>query len=77
MKKPDLTIISAGFDAARGDPLGGCDITPEGYAHLTKQLMEVTPDGKVLLVLEGGYNLESISTSFAACVRVLKVSEFG
>jgi histone deacetylase 6 len=35
--KPELTIISAGFDAAKGDPLGGCSITPQGYAHLTKQ----------------------------------------
>ena len=70
--QPSLTLISAGFDAARGDPLGGCDVTPRGYGHLTKQLMEVTPEGKVVLVLEGGYNLQSISTSFAECVRVLQ-----
>jgi len=70
--QPTLTLISAGFDAARGDPLGGCDVTPQGYGHLTKQLMEVTPEGKVVLVLEGGYNLQSISTSFAECVRVLQ-----
>jgi len=45
--QPELTVISAGFDAARGDPLGGCDLTPQGYAHLTKQVMEVSPEGKV------------------------------
>jgi len=70
--QPELTVISAGFDAARGDPLGGCDLTPQGYAHLTKQVMEVSPEGKVVLVLEGGYNLDAISSSFAECVRVLK-----
>jgi len=43
-----------------------------GYGHLTKQLVEVSPEGKVVLVLEGGYDLEAISTSFAECVRVLK-----
>jgi len=66
--KPDLILVSAGFDAARGDPLGGCDLTPAGYATLTSMLM---PHGKVVLVLEGGYNLESISESFAACTEVL------
>jgi|MDSY01.2.fsa_nt_gb hypothetical protein len=60
------------MDVRRGDPLGGCDLTPRGYGHLTKQLMDVTQEGKVVLVLEGGYNLQSISTSFAECVRVLQ-----
>ena len=46
--RPALVLISAGFDAARGDPLGGCDLTPRGYGHLCKQLVECgVPDGKV------------------------------
>jgi histone deacetylase 6 len=36
---PSLVIVSCGFDAARGDPLGQCTITPEGYAHLLWPLM--------------------------------------
>ena len=51
---PQLVIISAGFDAAMGDPLGGQKITPVGYAHLTHRLTELAR-GKVVLVLEGGY----------------------
>eukprot|EP00466_Bigelowiella_natans_P003936 jgi/Bigna1/71118/fgenesh1_pg.14_\ len=67
---PELILISAGFDSARGDPLGGCDITPTGYAHMTHLLMGLA-QGKIVMVLEGGYNLNSISQSFAACTSVL------
>lgn len=67
---PDLVFISAGYDAARGDPLGGCDITPDGYARMTKMLMELA-DGRIVLALEGGYNLDSITQSFAACTHTL------
>lgn len=67
---PDLVFISAGFDAARGDPLGGCLVTPECYARLTHMLCGLA-EGRVIMALEGGYNLTSISTSFAACAKVL------
>lgn len=67
---PGLVLVSAGFDAARGDPLGGYHVTPEGYAHLTNMLMSLA-GGRVLLILEGGYNLSSISDSMAMCTSVL------
>ncbi|XP_010265266.1 PREDICTED: histone deacetylase 15 isoform X2 [Nelumbo nucifera] len=67
---PDITIISAGFDAARGDPLGCCDVTPTGYAQMT-HMLSVLSGGKLLVVLEGGYNLRSISSSATAVVKVL------
>lgn len=38
---PDFLIISAGFDAARGDPVGGTAVTPEGYAYMTHKLRKV------------------------------------
>lgn len=38
---PDLVIIAAGFDAAEGDMLGGCKVTPAGYAHMTHMLMSL------------------------------------
>lgn len=69
--QPDLTIISAGFDAARGDPLGGCDVTPQGYAHMTHLLSSLS-QGRLLVVLEGGYNLRSISASANAVMEVLQ-----
>ncbi|KAL2652443.1 hypothetical protein R1flu_020571 [Riccia fluitans] len=67
---PEMTIISAGFDAARGDPLGGCEVTPFGYAQMTSLLSSLS-GGKMLVVLEGGYNLRSISASAAAVIKVL------
>ncbi|XP_007507737.1 histone deacetylase 6 isoform X1 [Monodelphis domestica] len=67
---PELVLVSAGFDAARGDPLGGCLVSPEGYAHMTHLLMGLA-GGRIALVLEGGYNLTSISESMAACTRTL------
>ncbi|CAN1245205.1 Histone deacetylase 15 [Linum grandiflorum] len=67
---PDFTIISAGFDAARGDPLGCCDVTPVGYAQMTQMLSNLS-GGKLLVILEGGYNLRSISSSATAVVKVL------
>jgi histone deacetylase 6 len=67
---PDLVIISAGFDAAAGDDLGGCFVTPTCYAHMTHMLMSLA-GGKVAVCLEGGYNLEAISQSALAVARTL------
>ncbi|KAL9269987.1 Histone deacetylase 15-like protein [Drosera capensis] len=67
---PDFTIISAGFDAARGDPLGGCDVTPSSYARMT-QMLSTLAGGKMLVILEGGYNLRSISSSATAVIKAL------
>lgn len=67
---PDLVIIAAGFDAADGDQLGGCHVTPACYAHMTHMLMSLAK-GKLLVCLEGGYNLRSISKSALAVTRTL------
>ena len=69
---PDVIIVSCGFDAARGDPLGQYDLTPQGYAHLTRRLQAIgSARGKVVVVLEGGYNLQAIGDSAAAIFRAL------
>ncbi|XP_066914115.1 uncharacterized protein [Clytia hemisphaerica] len=68
--EPELILISAGFDAGVGDPLGGCKVTPYGYAEMTKRLMKFA-NGKVALALEGGYNLSTISRAMASCVLTL------
>lgn len=67
---PDLVMISAGFDAADGDELGGCHVTPECYAHMTHMLMSLA-DGKVAVCLEGGYNLNAIAQSALAVAHTL------
>ncbi|KAG7613759.1 Ureohydrolase domain superfamily [Arabidopsis suecica] len=67
---PDVIFLSAGFDAAINDPLGGCCVTPYGYSVMLKKLMEFA-QGKIVLALEGGYNLDSIAKSSLACVQVL------
>ncbi|KAF2312857.1 hypothetical protein GH714_040910 [Hevea brasiliensis] len=79
---PDMIIVSAGFDAglmlpvygAVGDPLGGCRVTPYGYSVLLKKLMDFA-HGKIVLALEGGYNLDSVANSFLACMEVLLESK--
>ncbi|KAL6720241.1 Histone deacetylase hda1 [Lecanora helva] len=67
---PDLVIIAAGFDAADGDQLGGCFVTPPCYAQMTHMLMGLAR-GKLVVCLEGGYNLTSISKSALAVTRTL------
>ncbi|KAG6876790.1 hypothetical protein C0992_011752 [Termitomyces sp. T32_za158] len=67
---PELVIISAGFDAAEGDDLGECHVSPAGYAHMTHMLAGLA-GGRLVVALEGGYNLDSISRSALAVTSVL------
>jgi acetoin utilization deacetylase AcuC-like enzyme len=68
--RPDLVLVSAGFDAARGDLLGEQIVSPDGYAAMTARLLPLA-GGKLVLALEGGYALDAISASAAACLAVL------
>ncbi|KAL6656912.1 hypothetical protein ACP70R_004692 [Stipagrostis hirtigluma subsp. patula] len=72
---PDIVLVSAGFDAALGDPLGGCCITPNGYALLLTKLLGFA-QGRIVMALEGGYNLRSIANSVLACAKVLLGDKF-
>ncbi|KAI3970809.1 hypothetical protein MKX01_024456 [Papaver californicum] len=67
---PDIILISAGFDAAAGDTLGGCFVTPNGYSVMLKKLMAFA-SGRIVMALEGGYHLKSLSKSVLACVEAL------
>ena len=67
---PDLVLVSAGFDAAMGDPLGKCQVTPMAFARMTRFLSTLA-EGRVILALEGGYNLKSISECMTACAAAL------
>lgn len=68
---PALILISAGFDAAKGDPVGMCNITPNGYGIMTQLLLNHLPQSSIIAALEGGYNLKAISASMTHVVRVL------
>lgn len=67
---PDLVIVSSGFDAADGDIIGGCHVTPAGYGYMT-HLLKGIAKGKLAVILEGGYNLDSISKSALGVAKVL------
>ena len=67
---PDLVLISAGFDAAIGDPLGACHLTPFGYGHLLHSLMSLA-EGRCVVALEGGYNLQRLAEGASVCAAVL------
>lgn len=64
--KPELVLISAGFDAHKLDPLGSLDLETEDFGTLTKIVKKIANQyarGRVLSLLEGGYNLEALSES--------------
>ena len=67
---PDFVLVSAGFDAAEGDPLGGMRLSSTGYAAMTERLRRLA-GGRLALALEGGYDLDAISAAAAACLESL------
>jgi acetoin utilization deacetylase AcuC-like enzyme len=76
--EPELIVVSAGFDAHARDPLASMHVTTEGFAAMAARIREVADaccEGRLLLVLEGGYDLEALSESVAAVVAVLCAAE--
>jgi acetoin utilization deacetylase AcuC-like enzyme len=71
---PDILIISAGFDAHTRDPLANLNLMEADYSWVTKKLMEIADEcagGRVVSMLEGGYDLQGLSRSVAAHVTAL------
>ena len=71
---PELLIISAGFDAHTRDPLANINLLEEDFAWVTRKLMEVADKhcgGKIVSVLDGGYDLEGLARSASAHVKAL------
>ena len=71
---PDMILVSAGFDIYMEDPLGGMNVTPEGFAGLTRSIMQMAKEccgGKVVITLEGGYNLQGLRDSVKAVLKEL------
>lgn len=72
--RPDLVIVSAGFDAHRDDPLAGMGLTEDGYSALSRLVLDIARrhcGGRLLSSLEGGYNLEALSASVERHVQAL------
>src|SRR5262249_48315921 len=72
--KPDLVLVSAGFDAHRKDPIGGMVLTERRFAAMSTALQllaESACEGRVVMRLEGGSSLEGLYQSVHACVEVM------
>lgn len=72
--KPELIIISAGFDAHQSDPLAGMNLQDDDYSWITKEVMKIADDvcgGRIVSILEGGYSLSALASASAAHVRAL------
>jgi len=71
---PDLIIISAGFDSRRDDPLGGLMLEDSDFREMTMQLMEIADrqaKGRIVSVLEGGYNLETLGETVRTHIEAM------
>jgi len=72
--RPQLVLVSAGFDIHYNDPLGGMEVTEKGFGELTRVLMEIaeaTAQGKLVFTLEGGYDIEGEKQSVRTVLREL------
>jgi acetoin utilization deacetylase AcuC-like enzyme len=72
--KPELLLVSAGFDAHKDDPLAGLEVTTEGYRELARMIKHWALDhagGRSVWALEGGYDLRALGNSVVACLEVL------
>jgi acetoin utilization deacetylase AcuC-like enzyme len=78
--QPQLILVSAGFDAHWADPLGPLALSVAGYAMLTQKLLTLAEElceGKIVLVLEGGYDLDALGACVVAALGVLSGREPG
>ncbi len=73
--KPEIVLVSAGFDTYYHDPLGGMKVTEEGFAAMTRVLLNIAHQhcgGKTLFALEGGYDLSGLASSVQAVITEMK-----
>ena len=72
--RPEMILISAGFDAHRDDPLAGMAITESGYGELTRLLIDAAREhcaGRIVSLLEGGYDLRALGASVESHLKAL------
>ena len=73
--KPQLVVISAGFDSRIDDPLGDFTLTDEDFASLTQTVLDVAnehAEGRVISCLEGGYNVSGLASAVQAHIQSLR-----
>lgn len=72
--KPELILVSAGFDAHHVDPLAMMRLSHKGYAHLCRELKQMADelcDGKIVFIMEGGYDLQALAHGMRNIAHVL------
>ena len=72
--RPDLIIVSAGFDIAAEDPLGSMEVSSDGFARIAAHLVaaaEMTCGGRIVFALEGGYSLMALQDGVFACLEAM------
>ena len=72
--RPQVILVSAGFDAHRDDPLGGMHLTTQGFGALTRELQHLADEvcvGRMVFVLEGGYDLDALQSSVQMVLATL------
>jgi acetoin utilization deacetylase AcuC-like enzyme len=77
---PDLVLISAGFDAHRRDPLASMALSEAAYAAMTRRIAKALPrgaEGRIGLVLEGGYDLQGLEASLRSALEALATPDLG
>ena len=73
--KPEFILISAGFDSMQRDLLGQFDVTPDGFAAITRVVVGLADElcqGRIVSVLEGGYRLDGLADSVTAHIKALQ-----
>ena len=73
--KPEIMLVSAGFDTHCDDPLGGMKVTEDGFAEMTKIILDISEkhcNGKTLFVLEGGYDLNGLTGAVKSVIMEMK-----
>ncbi|MBF6647329.1 histone deacetylase family protein [Methylobacter sp. BlB1] len=76
--KPELILVSAGFDAHKNDPLASIRLVEDDYQWITQELMEIAGiycGGRMISILEGGYNLKALAASVAVHIKTLLAPE--
>jgi len=72
--RPEFVLVSAGFDSHRADPLGGMQLTEAAFGQMTRAVVEMASEhcqGRLVSVLEGGYDLGALAASVEAHMRAL------